>query len=303
MMPSMKVIDEYEFQNNLKFSRGKAIQQVPMNFRAELVRHNGELLIINHVQDLFPTVRRLAEQGFVPAEELREYIQGPTFEQVSLRSKTKVPYGYYEAQDAAITAIDALLGQTEIPPVGQVVDLGSYDGKKFRHILDRVKHEHALALDIFLNPKEKGITYAKADLDFSLPLKDESVDLCCAVDSISQLAAPSIGAQNAIRTLKPGGYFLMADRNMNSSYFEKNAGKLGITVLKNITVPITVEEHPYPTEKLVDITMANSPELDVLDPKDVAYLRNKLLKEKKAESGQVLLSYDLNYFCVLARKD
>ncbi len=296
----MEIIDEYEVQEDYSFYRGNEIQPVSMRFRIELAQHNGELITLSHAQDLLPTVKHWIGKGFSPDEELRLFLDGPGVQRVSVRSKVRVPYVYYEVQDSAITAIDALLEQTEIPPVEKVVDLGSSDGGKFRHILDRVKHGYALALDFFPNPKEKGITYARADLDFNLPLKDKSIDLCCAVDAIAQLAEPCLGAQNAIRTLKPGGYFLMVDRNMKSSYVEKNAEKFGITILKNMTIPITVEEHPYPTEKLVDIELANSPELR---PTEVATLRNRLLRERKAESEQVILSYKIDYFCLLARKN
>ena len=298
----MKRLDGYEYQEHWKFFKGNKIRLVPLKFEAEIFEHNWEILTEHNIVDLMSVVGKHAAEGWQPDDELRLYIHKAYVESLQSKRMTvkMMPVSYiYEARGAASEAVDSLLESRPITPVETITDLGMGDGSQLRRILNRVDHQRVLGFDIRQPEPQPGITYVKADLNDTVPLKDDSVDLCCMVDMFGQFALPPRGIREAVRITRPGGYILIADRNMTRQYPEQNADLLQIDILESKTVPVKVEEHPYPAREMVDRVMATSPELGVLTADEQEGIRRRLLQK---DINTVILPYTIDYSCVLAQK-
>lgn len=75
-----------------------------------------------------------------------------------------------------------------------------------------IDHDRSVLSDSVLTSAEK----LQADLNVSIPLSNESVDLITAIDVIEHLVEPAIFVREAYRVLKPEGYLVIDTPNLAS---------------------------------------------------------------------------------------
>lgn len=305
----MEVLDECEFTDHTLFVNDDTgiAKFVPLMYKCELVRNSlGTLCTLTSRLWRPKDIADLQKAGFYTDDDsILEFLDKSSvvaiddcrllFANIQQRS--------YEAPDAALGPIDILLNQTKFPNLDTIVDLGTGNGKKFKHILDKIPHKQAIGFDFYLPEKKLAdIEYAKADLDDQIPLENQSADMCLSVDGLSQICNPFNGVAEALRILKSKGYFLFVDRNMAGNYFTKNFERMGITILQKFEMPVRVEAHPRPVMQITSDTIKNTPELVLLSEEVRAEAVATIIEESTLAKPQTIQAYDLNYSCVLAQK-
>jgi ubiquinone/menaquinone biosynthesis C-methylase UbiE len=113
-----------------------------------------------------------------------------------------------------------LISQLELPKGSKCLELGCGGGQNAVEYLNKglevhgidsseelLKTAHELAL------KESNLSFSNVDLNQEMPFEDESFDLVVVVGTLQYLMEPSTCIKDVARILKPGGYFIVCQRN------------------------------------------------------------------------------------------
>jgi len=114
----------------------------------------------------------------------------------------------------------AFLYLLEFDPEATVVDLGCGNGEFTMKIKEKIGCNRIMGVDIdekALNEaRERGIIVRKADLNDSLPFKENSFDVVVSNQVIEHLFYPVRFMKEIYRILKPGGYTVISTENLAS---------------------------------------------------------------------------------------
>jgi len=298
-----KVLDSLIMTEYYLFTRGAEALRVPLDSRMQLQERAGELWISDQRLWKARDILRLQEKGFDPDPNAMRYLDCPAEASLSAIKGVHYPLGTPYAPNAAITAINALLERITLSALDLIVDFGTFDGRKFQHILERVSHKRAIGIDQAV-PREslEGIEFILHNLDDSSPMSDSSADMCCAIDFVSAMANSFSAINYLVNALKPNGYLFFVDRNVHSEYFARHAQRLGIEVLQNLQVPVKIEgEIELPSQQTIDIIIETAQKMQpTLTTEQIRDIRMQF--EEQHHRILYVAPYVINYHCVLARK-
>ncbi len=108
----------------------------------------------------------------------------------------------------------------EYDPQAVLLDCGCREGENTVAIAECIGARKTIGLDynarVLQSVSQRGISPLRADLNHSIPLKDNSVDVVIASDVLEHLVNPYNFVGEAYRVLKPGGYIVLDTPNLAS---------------------------------------------------------------------------------------
>ncbi len=96
-----------------------------------------------------------------------------------------------------------------------VADVGAGVGNFTQTLLKNFQFQQVVATDYMACPPDlqQHCIWEKADLNHSLPIADQSVDIACAIEVIEHLENPRHFTRQLFRILKPGGTAIITTPN------------------------------------------------------------------------------------------
>lgn len=101
-----------------------------------------------------------------------------------------------------------------------ILDCGCREGDNARRMADQIGTNKIIGLDYILSALfhagKRGIVCIQSNLNDSIPLQNDSVDMILATDVIEHLINPSVFVKEMFRVLKPSGYTILDTPNLAS---------------------------------------------------------------------------------------
>jgi SAM-dependent methyltransferase len=108
----------------------------------------------------------------------------------------------------------------EHDPLACLLDCGCREGHNTRELAERVGAQHVIGLDLNIDAlrqsSQRDIAPVRANLNFSIPLASERVDVIVASDVLEHLVDPATFVAEMYRVLRPGGYVMLDTPNLAS---------------------------------------------------------------------------------------
>lgn len=108
----------------------------------------------------------------------------------------------------------------EVDPAAMLLDVGCKDGQHSLELAAAIGTTRVVGLDYnddaLRLARGRGVQVLRADANRDWPLVSESVDVVTAMDVLEHLTDPAKAIAEALRVLKPGGYFVAATPNLAS---------------------------------------------------------------------------------------
>jgi 2-polyprenyl-3-methyl-5-hydroxy-6-metoxy-1,4-benzoquinol methylase len=104
----------------------------------------------------------------------------------------------------------------QMPAQGKTVaDIGAGIGEFTRTLLKQFNFQQVVSTDYMTCPPDlqQRCTWHQADLNQSLPIADQSIDIACAIEVIEHLENPRHFSRQLFRILKPGGTAIITTPN------------------------------------------------------------------------------------------
>lgn len=130
--------------------------------------------------------------------------------------------GYFEHvyRDMVAKKLKAQKGCLEWDPTATYLDCGCRAGRKTAKLAELVGTQTVLGSDLNMRvlreAKKRGLSAVRTDLNWSLPLPSNSVDVVTALDVLEHLLETRTFISELYRVLVPGGYAVIATPNLAS---------------------------------------------------------------------------------------
>jgi len=127
---------------------------------------------------------------------------------------------YYPYLHGRQSKVLEMIADLDLPKGASCLELGTGGGQNAIKYADMGFHVHGVdSSDELLKAANKlvlpdsNLKFSNVDLNLRMPFDDESFDLVVVVGTLQYLMEPSACVKEVNRVLKPGGYFIVCQRN------------------------------------------------------------------------------------------